>query len=379
MSSSLSRKSQLLQVNKAYFPHLGGVESIVGQVAEGLNGRNRFTVEVLACSYAWNSCEESVNGVTVERAATFGQLLRMPLSVDFFPRFRRLAVKADIILLHHPFPLGFAAARLMARDRPLLVWYHSDIVRQRISAAVAAPLWKSVLCAARRIFVSSRRLLASSPVLRPFVQKCAVVPFGVDFRRFDSTPSVARAAAAIRARYGRPLLLTVGRLVYYKGFEFLIGAMRGLNASLLIVGTGPLERKLIGLAGRLGVAGRVHIIPPAADLLPYYHACDIFILPSIASSEAFGLVQMEAMACGKPVVNTSLPTAVPEVSVHGETGLTVPPADSDSLAEAIEKLLSDDRLRLRFGANARARIEKQYCIDRFVSEVEREILAALYS
>ena len=378
MSNSLSRKSQLLQVNKAYFPHLGGVESIVGQVAEGLNGRNRFAVEVLACSYGWSSCEESVNGVTVERAATFGQLLRMPLSVDFFPRFRRLAAKADIILLHHPFPLGFAAARLLARDRPLLVWYHADIVRQRISAALAAPLWKSVLGATRRIFVSSRRLVASSPVLRPFAQKCTVVPFGVDFRRFDSTPSVARAAA-IRARYGGPLLLTVGRLVYYKGFEFLIGAMRGLNASLLIVGTGPLERKLIGLADRLGVAERVHIIPPAADLLPYYHACDIFILPSIASSEAFGLVQMEAMACGKPVVNTSLPTAVPEVSVHGETGLTVPPADADSLADAIERLLSDDRLRLRFGANARARIEKQYCIDRFVSDVEREILAALHS
>lgn len=373
----MNHKLRLLQVNKAYFPHLGGVESIVKQVAEGLNGRDRCEVEVLACGDSRRSHEELLNGVRVERAATFGRMMSMPLSVDFFPRFRRMAARADAILLHHPFPLGFMAARILARDRPILVWYHSDIVRQRVSAALLAPLWNSVLGAARRIFVSSRRLLASSAILPRFTAKCAVVPFGVDHRRFAAAPSVVRAAAEIRARYGAPLLLTVGRLIYYKGFEFLIEAMRRLNARLLIVGTGPLEHNLIELAKRLGVAERIHIIQPAADLLPYYHACDVFILPSIAASEAFGLVQMEAMACAKPVVNTALPTAVPEVSLHNETGLTVPPADFASLANAIGRLLGDDALRRRFGENARARIESHYGIDRFLNDVEREISTAL--
>jgi glycosyltransferase involved in cell wall biosynthesis len=368
---------RLLQVNKAYFPHLGGVESIVGQVAEGLNGRNGMEVEVLACADGGRARTELINGVRVERAATVARMLSMPVSVDFFARFRRMAARADAVLLHHPFPLGFAAARLFARDRPCLVWYHSDIVRQRVSGALLAPLWTGMLSAARRIFVSSQRLLASSALLRRYRAKAVVTPFGVDLRRYAPSPERLAAAAEIRARYRPPLLLAVGRLIYYKGYEYLIAAMRRVSAVLLIVGAGPLERELLALAERIGVADRVRILPPAADLIPYYLACDVFVLPSIAASEAFGLVQMEAMACGKPVVNTALPTAVPEVSVDGETGLTVPARDSAALAAAIARLLGDDGLRQSFGANARARIRGHYGIERFLNDVEREIRAAL--
>lgn len=368
---------RVLQVNKAYFPHIGGVETIVQQVAEGLNGRDGFEVEVLACGSSLRGASESVRGVRIERAGTLGRMLSMPLSFELFPRFRRMADRVDAIVLHHPFPLGFMAARLLTRNKPIIVWYHSDIVRQRISNAMLGPLWNGMLDQARGIFVSSRRLLTSSAILRRFVSKCTVVPFGIDSRRFDPTPEVIRATAAIRSRYGGPLLLSVGRLVYYKGFEFLIDAMRTVGAKLILVGSGPLESPLVKLIHANGVADRVHIIPSVDDLTPYYHACDVFVLPSVAASEAFGLVQMEAMACGKPVVNTRLPTAVPEVSTHNKTGLTVTPADSAALAEAIGQLLGDNSLRARLGHNARERVVTEFSVDRFLDDVERGISRVL--
>ena len=366
---------RILQVNKAYIPHVGGVERIVAQIGEGLTARDGFQVRTLACNDGLNGVAEVVNGVSVERASIFGRVLRMPLSLDFFPRFRRMASESDAIFLHHPFPLGFIASRLLARGQPTFVWYHSDIIRQRKSAAILTPLWNSVLDRATTIFVSSRRLLASSEVLSRFASKCVVIPYGLDFRRFDSTPAITRAALEIRARYGGPLLLSVGRLVYYKGFEFLIEAMKGQSAKLLIVGSGPLEKPLLALARAHGVADRVQIIASVPDLTPYYHACDLFVFPSVAASEAFGLVQMEAMACGKPVINTYLPTAVPEVSVHNETGLTVPPGDSAALAEAIGQLLSDSALRNRLGAAAKMRIRTHFDLDRFVDRMAEELRA----
>ncbi|MDE6774983.1 MAG: glycosyltransferase, partial [Ruminococcus sp.] len=102
-----------------------------------------------------------------------------------------------------------------------------------------------------------------------------------------------------------------------------------------------------------------------------YADCDIFVLPSTAKSEAFGIVQLEAMVYGKPVVNTSLPSGVPYVSIHGETGLTVPSADSDALAESLNLLASDGRLREKLGKNAAERTAEYFN--------EKDVIQKLYS
>jgi rhamnosyl/mannosyltransferase len=163
-------------------------------------------------------------------------------------------------------------------------------------------------------------------------------------------------------------VLAVGRLVYYKGFEFLIQAMREVDASLIIAGTGPLYSKLRGITSECGLTDRVVFAGDVKDLTPYYHASDVFVLPSVARSEAFGLVQLEAMACRKPVVNTRIPTGISEASIDGLTGLSAQPADPSSLATALNKLLGDPELRYRLGDSARKRVENEFTAERMALE-----------
>jgi rhamnosyl/mannosyltransferase len=157
--------------------------------------------------------------------------------------------------------------------------------------------------------------------------------------------------------------LGVGRLVYYKGFEYLVRAMKEVEGHLVIIGDGPLRGELERLAESLGVSGRVSILTDVNDTRPYYQSADVFVLPSIARSEAFGIVQLEAMACSVPVVNTSLDSGVTYVSQHGVTGLTVLPEDSTALGKAINRLLDDPVLRSKFGAAGRQRVEQVFSLE----------------
>ncbi len=171
--------------------------------------------------------------------------------------------------------------------------------------------------------------------------RCNVIPHGIELDRFYEYDKAE--VARIREKYGSRIVISVGRLIYYKGFEYLVQAMEQVDGRLLIIGDGPLRESLIQQAKARGISDRVVFLGEISDISPYYHAAEVFALASVARSEAFGIVQLEAMACSKPVVNTNLDSGVPFVSLHGETGLTVPPQDPDALAYAINLLL--DRRR----------------------------------
>jgi rhamnosyl/mannosyltransferase len=167
--------------------------------------------------------------------------------------------------------------------------------------------------------------------------------------------------------------------VYYKGFEHLISAMAHVDASLFIIGTGPLKANLTSLASNLRVSEKVTFLEHVENVHPYHHAADLFVLPSVARSEAFGIVQLEAMAAGKPVINTKLESGVPFVSQHGLTGLTVPPRDSWALAEAMNCLLNNEDLRRQYGASARRRAMGEFSLEMMIGRtmtVYRTILAS---
>jgi rhamnosyl/mannosyltransferase len=263
------------------------------------------------------------------------------------------AAKADLVHVHWPNPAAVLACLQSGYRGPIVVTYHSDSVRQKVLGAAFEPILHAFLRRTQAILATSPQYVPSSSVLRSHTARCEIVPLGL--RLAGTNGPLHPVAAQLRQRYGQRILLTVGRMVYYKGFEYLIQAMAQVNGVLLLVGEGPLRSKLEEVAERSGVAGKVHFLGEVPDTTPYYQACDVFVLPSIARSEAFGLVQIEAMAAGKPVVNTSLDSGVPFVSLDGVTGLTVPPADSRALATAVNLLLEDESLRISLGKAAQSR------------------------
>jgi rhamnosyl/mannosyltransferase len=169
-------------------------------------------------------------------------------------------------------------------------------------------------------------------------------------------------------------------MVPYKGLDVLLRAMVQVPATAVLIGDGPQRRTLEALSRDLGIESKVVFAGETseADLVAWYHACDLFVLPSITRAEAFGVVQTEAMACGKPVVSTSVPTGVPWVNRHGYTGLVVPPADSAALAAALNQLAHDAPLCMQMGERGRALVRDEFNADRMSArtiDLYREVLA----
>jgi glycosyltransferase involved in cell wall biosynthesis len=163
----------------------------------------------------------------------------------------------------------------------------------------------------------------------------------------------------------------VGRLRYYKGLDTLIQALPRIPAHLVVVGTGPMGEVWKALAAQTGVSERIAWLGevPDADLPTLYHFADLFVLPAGHPSEAFGLVQVEAMAAGLPVVCTELGTGTSYVNKHGVTGLVVPPRDADALVAAINSLLLNAESRKRMGMAARARVAAEFGLNGMVERV----------
>lgn len=350
---------RVLQVNKFYYPHVGGVEKVVQQLSEQLITVPGIEVRVLACHESRRTLRQVVRGVDTTYAASLKTVLGMPVSPAFFREFRSAARQADLIHFHMPFPLAAWCWPLIPRRAKVVVLYHSDIVRQKKIAFLYHPPLKRLLRRADAITASSPPMRQNSPILSEFREKTHVVPFMTD----RLAPRNADLEAEIRRRHGlKPgdaVALYVGRLVYYKGVTTLLEAWRGVNAKLLMVGDGPMLGEIQDTIARLGLSDRVILAgrAPDEDLPHYYRVADLFVLPSIEVSEAYALVQMDALAAGLPVVNTNLPTGVPWVSRDGESGITVPPKDADALRDAVVRLLTDTDLRLRMseGALKRAR------------------------
>jgi rhamnosyl/mannosyltransferase len=196
-----------------------------------------------------------------------------------------------------------------------------------------------------------------------------VIPYGRDFSDLELTPSTTELCEALKAKAKEAsesghIIFALGRHVYYKGFDVLIEAMQHIDAQLILGGDGPLKEELQQQAERLGVSHKVLFIGsiPEVDLAAYFNACDVFCLPSVEQSEAFGLVQLEAMACGKPVVCTQLNNGVNVVNQAGVTGLAVPVRDATALAGALNMLLNDDALLSKLGQQAKTHAISGYSL-----------------
>ena len=362
---------KILQISKLYYPWIGGMERIVQNVAEGL--RNRVDMKVLVCQSSGKRAVERINGVEIIRAGSLGIFFSMPVSLSFPFYLKEFSRDRDLLLFHMPFPLADIAYQWnRIKGKKIVIWWHSDIIKQKVFFYFYRPFLISFLRKADKIIVATPRHIDSSDVLKNFRPRCEVIPYAVDPQTYILSADIVEKVREIRKKYGSEIVLFVGRLVYYKGVEYLIRAMKNVAASLVVIGDGPLRENLLSLARNEGVAYKIHFLGNGlsdADMVAYYHACDVFVLPSVEITEGFGIVQLEAMACGKPVVNTNLPTGVPCVSLDNETGYTVPVRDPEALSRAINKILLNDGIKRTFGANAVQRVNDEFTMDRMTESV----------
>jgi glycosyltransferase involved in cell wall biosynthesis len=361
--SALGRDSKperpsVLHIGKFYPPHRGGVENHLQHLVSHQSGH--MSVEVVVANDRPVTKTECMDGAQITRVACFGSVASLPICPTL--PWKLTGRSESIVHLHVPNPWAVQSYLMSGHKGKLVVTHHADTLGRRQLRKLVDPFVQRTMERAEAIIVTSKRYLESSEELANFRSKCRVVPLGINAEPFHV--QVAAEIRAIRERYGNHIVLAVGRLVYYKGFEFLLEAMQDINATLLLIGSGPAHTALQSAVKRFGVADKAHLLGPVDDLVPYYKAATMLVLPSVSRAESFGMVQVEAMLAGIPVINTEIDSGAPEVSINGETGITVPPKDAVALAGAIRKLLECPALCARYGQAGTLRAQREYSAKR---------------
>jgi rhamnosyl/mannosyltransferase len=345
----------VLHVGKFYPPHHGGMERVLETLCQV--SRGMVESRVLVANASSRTLEEEVAGIHVTRIGTIGAAGSVHVAPAFIGALRH--AKADLMVLHEPNPWALLSYSIARPSMPLAIWYHSDVVRPPLQYALFyAPIAHTAYTRARRFIVSSGVLAANATALSRYQDRVRVIPFGIDpapWRR-TSDPPAAR----------EPFVFFAGRHVDYKGVDVLLRALAGTSARAVIAGDGPRRAAWEQLARELGVGARVTFPGeiPDAELRRLMQTCAAFVLPSVTRAEAFGYVQLEAMAAGTAVVSTDVPSGVSWVNQDGKTGLVVPAGDAAALRAAITRLISDVDLRARLGAAGRARVEAEFTLER---------------
>lgn len=363
---------RVLHVGKFYPPVPGGMERVVEtlcRASAGLVGS-----DVLVMNTGRDTIEENVDGVHVTRVGTVATAGSVPIAPALASHLGRSG--ADLIVLHEPNPwalLSFAIARPKA---PVVIWYHSDVVRHPLQyklfyAPVARPAYRRAV----RFIVSSPALGEQAAALAPYRDRIRVIPFGIDPQEWAPDQAMRDRAADLARNFG-PFVLFAGRHVPYKGVDVLLHALRDSTVKAVIAGDGPRRAAWESLAAELGLRDRVRFTGdvPDAELRALLHACEALVLPSVTRAEAFGYVQIEAMACGRPVISTDVPSGVSWVNQHERTGLIVPAGRPGPLRAAMERMIGDAGLRQRMGQAGRDRVDAEFTLGKL-----RERLGALYA
>lgn len=363
-------KVKITHITRYAHPHIGGIEAVINQINECLSNEE-FEKEVICCSNTDNSSVE--NGVKYTRCKYLFEVFNNTFSPSFIWELSQ--VKTDILIYHMPYIFA-VICHFIAKPKykKLIITYHSDIIGYD---KIMKPFWfiyKKFIDKANKIHTLSPNIIDSSKIIKPYKSKCFIVPQGISTNENFNEEKVNN----IKEKYkGKKILFSLGRLVKYKGFIYAIEAMKNVeNAVYLIGGSGALKETFENYIKENNLTEKVILLGcvDSNELNNYYKACDIFLFPSIMPSEAFGIVQLEAMKHSKPVINTNLGTGVNYVSVDGETGLTVEPENPEQLSNAINRLLKDDDLRINYGINARKRVEKLFDIKKIKRKYNPRVL-----
>lgn len=354
---------RVLHFFKTYWPDtFGGVERTIHALARGCRAHG-IEADVLALSPKPKPEAFMFDDHLVTQVKCDLDVASTGFSRDAFGAFRRLAREADVINYHFPWPFMDMVELAVPHGKPVVVTYHSDIVKQKLLLKLYNPLMHRFLARADRIIATSPNYLASSPVLQRHSKKVEVVPLGLD--EGDYPPADSARIEHWRQRFPGGFFLFVGVLRYYKGIHILYEAAKLTNLPVVVIGGGGAEDEFRSRAHADGLSN-LHFLGPLedADKTALLSLCRALAFPSHLRSEAFGLSLVEAGMAGKPMISCEIGTGTSYVNINGETGLTIPPADPQALASAMWKLWQDETLCAQYGQAARRRYEMLFTAGR---------------
>lgn len=359
---------KILQLGK-FYPIRGGVEKVEYDLMKGLCARGIDCDMLCAGKEGVVGDMEATEHGRIMVSRTIVEAEGTTISPLMITKLRRICKEYDVIHVHHPDPMAALALFLSGYKGKVVLHWHSDILKQNLALVFYTPLQNWLLRRADRIVCTTPVYMKESPFLTKVQDKALCIPIGI-----DPIPDVEEEKVQkMRERFGnRKMIFSLGRLVYYKGYEYLIRAAQYLddNCVVLIGGSGPLRTELQTLIEMLGLKEKVVLLGRVEDedLPVFYHACDVYCMSSVQRTEAFGIVQIEAMSCGKPLVATNIKgSGVSWVNSHGESGLNAEPSDAEGLARVIKEILNDKETYQRFTEGSKVRFREWFTIDKMIS------------
>ena len=358
---------KILQLGK-FYPIKGGVEKVEYDLMEGLDKQG------IECDMLCASVKGKGSIIPVgERAKlmcchTWMEVAGTMIAPSMITTLWRICNKYDIIHVHHPDPMACMALFFSGYRGKVVLHWHSDIIRQKRLMELYRPFQRWLIRRADLIVGTTPIYVKESEDLREVQHKVTHLPIGV-----DEMPADIEGAQRLREVYrGRKMVFSLGRLVHYKGYKYLIEAAQYLPDDYVIVigGTGPLREEHQALIEKLHLEEKVKLLGFVKDeeLSAYYTASELFVLSSVQKTEAFGIVQIEAMSSGRPVIATRIPgSGTSWVNEHGISGLNVMPEEAREIAEAILAITKDRDAYEVYATGARLRYEKHFVKERMIA------------
>ena len=363
---------RILHISKYYYPYIGGVENICKYIAD--NSKNH-QVAILCFNDGKQDVVDEVDGLKVYRVGTWVNISRQALSPSY-SKMMKMAFnefQPDVVQFHwaNPFPAAILL-RVIPKDVKLIVHWHMDIIKQSVIYRLIKPVETALLKRADKIVCTSPCYGDGSKPLQPFKNKISVVPNAIDESNFIIQDGDTNAIETLKSKYNhKKIVFFVGRHIQYKGLPYLIEAEKYVksNCVFLIAGSGPLTDDIKSSCN----SDRVHFVGRLSDdeLRQYHYAADVFAFPSITKNEAFGVALAEAMYCYTPAVTfTIVGSGVNWVNLDGVTGIECPNGDAKSFAAAIDELMSNGELALKYSQNAHDRVAQNFTIPQMMEKMD---------
>jgi glycosyltransferase involved in cell wall biosynthesis len=359
---------KVLHLGKYFPPIYGGIETVSYDIVTGLN-ENGIETDIICFNTTRANQVENLP-YKIYRVSMIRRFFSTPISFSLFGLLKGICKKYDIIHIHLPNPWMGIALLFSGYEGKIVLHWHSDIIKQKYLRTLYKPFQEWLIKKSSKIIVTSENYLKGSNDLKKYRNKCIVIPIGIVDKSL--TYNSKKRIGTINNNK-KNIVFAVGRLVYYKGFEYLIKAAKKLpdNYIVLIAGSGPLEKTLIESIEEMDLGAKIKLLGqiPDDELNQYFIDSDVFVLPSIERSEAFGVVLLEAMSFSKPLITTDIQySGVSYVNKENITGLVVPIRNSDKIAEAIIDIVENDEKRKQFARNSRERFLLHFTKEKMVKK-----------